>query len=62
MRQEKLDLELVIYIKKLRYLILPSAKIYTLKIKDLQPDPSLLNDKDKYVAFDTLLDVNVFAA
>lgn len=62
MRQEKPGPKSVIYAKKLRYPILPSAKIYTLKIKDLQPDPSLLNDKDKYVAFDTPLDVIVFAA
>lgn len=62
MHQEKLGPESVAYAKKLKYQILPSAKIYTLKIKNLQPDSSLLNDKDKYVTFDTLLDVIVFAA
>lgn len=61
MRQEKPGPKSVVYAKKLRYSILPFAKIYTLKIKDLQPDPSLLNEKDKYIAFDTPLDVTVFA-
>lgn len=48
--------------EKLYYLIAPAAEVWTLRIRDLPPDPYSSNKKDDYVFLDTPLDLSVFAA
>ena len=48
--------------EKLRYPTLPSIKVYTLRIRDLQPNPYSSDDQDDYISLDTLLDITVSAA
>ena len=62
MRREKPGRESVADAEKLRYPILPSAEVHTLRIGDLQPDPYSSDDEDEYVSLDAPLDVTVSAA
>ncbi|MCJ1348653.1 hypothetical protein MMC31_006886, partial [Peltigera leucophlebia] len=62
MRREKPGRESVADAEKLRYPILPSAEVHTLRIGHLQPDPYSSDDKDEYVSLDAPLDVIVSAA
>lgn len=62
MRQEKPGRESVADAKKLRYPVLPSAEIHTLRIGELQPDPYSSDDEDEYVSLDAPLDFTVSAA
>lgn len=62
MRQEKSSQEFIADAKKLRYLILPTLEVRTLKIEKLLPNPYFTNEKDDYISLDTLLDISVSAA
>lgn len=62
MQQKKLGWESVTDAEKLKYLILLSAEVYILRIGDLQPDSYFLDNKNKYVFLDVLLDVTISAA
>lgn len=62
MCQKKTGGESVIDAKKLKYPILPFAKIHTLRIGDLQFNPYMLDDKNKYFSLNAFLDVTISAA
>lgn len=62
MRREKPGQESVADAEKLRYPILTSAEVHTLRIGELQPDPLSSDDEDEYIFLDAPLDVTVSAA
>lgn len=62
MQRKKPGWKLVTNAEKLRYLILSSVKVYTLRIGDLQLNFYSLDDKNKYISLDASLDIMVSAA
>lgn len=62
MRQGKLGQKSVADVKKLCYPSLLPANIQTLKIRELDPDFYLLDDKVKYISLDEPIEIGVLAA
>lgn len=62
MRRENPGRESVADAEKLRYPILPSAEVHTLRIGELQPDPLSSGDEVEYISLDAPLDVTVSTA
>lgn len=46
----------------MRYPTVSAAKVHTIRIDEVQPDPYFFDDEDDYVSLDALLDVTVSAA
>lgn len=62
MRREKPGRKSVADAEKLRYPTVSAAKVHTIRIDEVQPDPYFFDDEDDYVSLDALLDVTVSAA
>ena len=62
MRREKPGRESVADAEKLRYPMLPTAEVRTLRVGELSPDPYSSDEEDDYISLDAPLDVSVSAA
>ncbi len=62
MRQRKSGWKSIVDAKKLCYPSLPPANVQTLRIRELNSDPYLLDDKVKYVSLDELIEIGVLTA
>lgn len=62
MRQRKPRRESVVNAKKLRYLLLPSANVQTLRIGDADPDLYFSDEEVQYISLDKPIETGVLAA
>ena len=60
MRKVKPSRDSVADAEKLRYPILPSTEVHTLRIGEMEPNPYSSDNEDKYISFDALLDITIF--
>lgn len=59
MRQEKSSWESITDVEKLRYSILPTVEVHTLRIGKLLPDLYSSDKEDNFIILNTPLDVSV---
>ena len=64
MRRERLGRDCIADIEKLCYPKIPSTKVHTVRIRDLEPDPNSSDEKieEEYISLDTSLATFVSAA
>ena len=64
MHRERSGKDYVANVEKLRYLKIPSAEIYTVRIRDLEPDPNSSDEEieEEYISLDTPLTTPISTA